>query len=323
VFTGEIFGPALQTGTFRVDVTIIDCCVDTHALFNLTVNPARPTLTSLNPNTIATGSPSFTLTLNGSDFADGAAVLWNGTVRPTTVVSASQLTAVIPSSDIVGGSEISTVLVRVQNQNGSLSNPQSFTITPANVSAVQSTAAEAGQTMTVSTAPTSVGSAGVSATVNNTGGDPVSVTMANYSSNPSGTAFSAGGGFTDVQIIGADSADTATVNFYYPSTVDPATEVALTLVYYNGSGWIPVQSDGNTDPTKNTNNNLDGTISGGRFTGIFSSTSTPKITELSGTVFAAADLTPVIILISTPASPTQVQTAVPISISYSAAGNAS
>jgi hypothetical protein len=109
------------------------------------------------------------------------------------------------------------------------------------------------------------GEVGVTATVNNSGGDPVSVTVANYSSNPSGTAFSAGGGFTDVQITGADLADTASVNFYYPSTIDSATEVALTLVYFNvnTSGWDPVRSTGNTPPVKNTSNNLDGTISGG------------------------------------------------------------
>jgi len=162
---------------------------------------------------------------------------------------------------------------------------------------------------------------GVTATVNNTGGDPLSLTVANYTSNPSGTAFSAGGGFTDVQITDADLADTATVNFYYPSTIDPATEVALTLVYFNGSGWVLVRSHGNTDPVKNTNNNLDGTTSGGRFTVTFSSTSTPKITELSGTVFGAADITPAITLVNSTASPTPLQTTVPISITYSAAGN--
>jgi hypothetical protein len=151
----------------------------------------------------------------------------------------------------------------------------------------------------------------------------VPVTVANYSSNPSGTAFSAGGGFTDVQIAGADSADTATVNFYYPSTIDPATEVALTLVYFDGSGWVPVRSDGNTAPSKNTTDNLDGTISGGRFTVVFSSTSTPKTTALQGTVFGAANISPAITLISTPASPTPIQTAVPISITYSAAGSPS
>jgi hypothetical protein len=66
---------------------------------------------------------------------------------------------------------------------------------------------------------------------------------------------------------------------------------------------------------------LDGTTSGGRFTVVFSSTSTPKITQLQGTVFGAANTAPGITLVSTPTSPSPIQTAVPISITYSAAGN--
>jgi hypothetical protein len=97
----------------------------------------------------------------------------------------------------------------------------------------------------------------------------------------------------------------------------------LTLVYYNGSGWVPVRSNGNTDPIKNTTDNLDGTISGGRFTVVFSSTSTPQITQLTGTLFGAANIAPTITLVSTPVAPMQVQTSVSVSVTYSAAGNPS
>jgi hypothetical protein len=85
------------------------------------------------------------------------------------------------------------------------------------------------------------------------------------------------------------------------------------MVLYEAMAYVPI---------KNTTDNLDGTISGGRFTVIFSSTSVPKITELSGTVFGA-DITPLITLVSTPASPVQIQSSVPVSITYSAAGNPS
>jgi len=281
-------GSAFPVGTTTVNCAATDAFGNAISCsFHVTINPPPPTLTSLSPDTMTAGSSSFTLTVNGGDFANGATVQWNGAARPTTFASPVQLTAAIPASDVVGGPAITTVLITVLNPNGALSNPLSFAITPANVSAAQTTAAEPGQTVIVSTAPMSAGSTGVSATVNNTGGDPASVTVANYSSNPSGAAFSAGGGFTDVQIAGADLADTATVKFYYPSTIDPATEVALTLVYFDGSAWAAVKSSENRDPVKNTGDNLDGTISGGRFTVLFSSTSTPKITELNGTFFAA------------------------------------
>jgi hypothetical protein len=40
------------------------------------------------------------LTVNGTGFVSGAAVLWSGVIRPTTFVSSAQLTAAIPAADI-------------------------------------------------------------------------------------------------------------------------------------------------------------------------------------------------------------------------------
>lgn len=317
-------GSAFPLGTTTVNCTASDGFGNTASCsFNVTVYPPPPSVTSLSPNTAPAGSPGLTLTVNGSDFISGAVLQWNGAARPTTFVSSSQLSAAISAADLVGGSDIVTVMVNVVNPDGAPSNPQSFAITPASVSAAQTTAAAPGQAVSVSTAPTTSGAIGVTATVNDTGSSPVSLTVANYSSNPSGTAFNAGGGFTDVQVAGASPAVTATVSFYYPSTIDAATEVALTLVYYNGSGWVPVRSNGNTDPVKNTTDNLDGTISGGRFTVVFSSTSTPQITQLTGTLFGAANIAPTITFVSTPVAPMQVQTSVSVSVTYSAAGNPS
>jgi probable HAF family extracellular repeat protein len=250
------------------------------------LNPPSPSLASLGQNTAAAGSAAFTLTVNGGNFRNGATILWNSSDRPTTFISPSQVSAEISASDVAGAADIVTAIVTVRNPNGAVSNPESFTITPANVSVVQSTAAEAGETVSVSTAPAVSGQSGVTATIENTGADPVTVTVANYSSNPSGTAFDAGGGFSDLQIVGATASMSATANFYYSSTLDAATEATLTLVYFNGSAWVPVRSAANTDPLKDTSENLDGTISGGRFTVVFSDTSTPRITELNGTFFA-------------------------------------
>lgn len=46
-----------------------------------------------------------------------------------------------------------------------------------------------------------------------------------------------------------------------------------------------MQSSGGTDPAKDTTDNLDNTVSGGRFQVTFDSSSTPGVTELTGTVF--------------------------------------
>jgi hypothetical protein len=186
----------------------------------------KPIIRSLNPTSRSAGGSAFTLVVTGIGFAQGSTVYWNGTPRSTTFVSANRLEASMPSSDLATTADITTIAITVVGPTGSTSNPKAFTIlgSQGNVAAVDSSVAVPGQPVTVSTAPTTAGQIGVSATLNNTGGDPVSVTVANYSSNPSGTAFSAGGGFTDVQITGADPADTATVNFYYPSAIDPATK---------------------------------------------------------------------------------------------------
>ena len=59
-----------------------------------------PTISALAPNSMAAGSASFVLTVNGTNFNGNAAINWNGTAQTTTHVSANQLTATIPASDV-------------------------------------------------------------------------------------------------------------------------------------------------------------------------------------------------------------------------------
>ncbi|MCI0400489.1 MAG: IPT/TIG domain-containing protein, partial [Gammaproteobacteria bacterium] len=67
----------------------------------------------------------FTLTVNGSNFINGSVVRWNGADRTTTFVSATQLTATIPASDIAtAGTAAVTVFTPLPG--GGASYPQSF-----------------------------------------------------------------------------------------------------------------------------------------------------------------------------------------------------
>ncbi len=59
------------------------------------------TVSSLSPNSAASGSPALTVTVNGSGFAADATVLWNSGALPTSFVSPTKLTAVIPATDLV------------------------------------------------------------------------------------------------------------------------------------------------------------------------------------------------------------------------------
>jgi hypothetical protein len=65
-----------------------------------TVNNPAPSLSTMSPATATAGGSGFTLTVSGSNFVPGSFVQVNGANRSTTFVSATQLTAVIPASDI-------------------------------------------------------------------------------------------------------------------------------------------------------------------------------------------------------------------------------
>ena len=246
-------------------------------------------LDSIEPLRATAGGGAFPLGVTGAGFTAGSVVHWNGTPRDTLVLSPTLLTATIPASDLAIAGDIATALVRVANPGGQISDPLPFTITSAKVERSASSLALPGESATASTTPTVAGKAGVSATLtNNTDGTgPATVTAATYSVNPAGGTIFAGGGFVDLRVVGADPTDTAAARFYYPTTVTGAIEANLKLTYWTGSAWAEARGSGAVAATKDTTNSLDGTVSGGRFSLNFDDTSTPKITELGGTVFSA------------------------------------
>src|SRR5437016_6055757 len=74
--------------------------------------PVAPVITLLTPGTITAGGSAFTLTVDGVNFFFMSSVLWNGSARPTTMVSNTRLHAFIAAADIVSSStaniEVST-----------------------------------------------------------------------------------------------------------------------------------------------------------------------------------------------------------------------
>ncbi len=257
-------------------------------------DPVGLAIETVTPSTAPANSPAVSLVINGAGFDATTIVLWNGVVRPTTFVSASQLTAQIPATDLQIAGNVTAVQVTVRRLDGVTSNPRPFIITSPNVSSVASRIVLPGEAGTVSNVPTVVGDAGVVAVVSNLGAPAnLTVTVATYTSNPTpATVVEVGGRFVDLQITGAAAGDTAQAQFYYPSTVNGLVEANLQLLYFNGSDWAAVRSSGGTEPTKDTTDDLVGTVSGGRFLVTFDNTSTPKITELNGTVFTATVVEP-------------------------------
>jgi uncharacterized protein (TIGR03437 family) len=94
-----------------------------------TVNPAAAVLTSLNPDSVATGSAAFPLTVNGTGFVAGSTVLWNGSALATNYVSGIQLTAFVPA-DLVSVRAGTSAGVTVLNPGGAVSNSLTLALDP-------------------------------------------------------------------------------------------------------------------------------------------------------------------------------------------------
>jgi hypothetical protein len=73
------------------------------------------------------GAPAFALTVEGTGFVEGAAILWDGIERPTTFVNATQLQAAVGATDLVPAR---TIGIRVRNPSpgGGGSNTEMFAI---------------------------------------------------------------------------------------------------------------------------------------------------------------------------------------------------
>jgi FG-GAP-like repeat len=91
-------------------------------------NPVPLIYLPLAPMSAAPGGAQFTLTVNGANFVPGATLNWGKTVLETTFVSASQLTAVVPSTDLATAT---TALITVTSPapGGGTSNSEYFTVT--------------------------------------------------------------------------------------------------------------------------------------------------------------------------------------------------
>jgi trimeric autotransporter adhesin len=73
-------------------------------------------ITSIAPTSVPAGSAAITLTVTGSGFLSTSVVQVNGASSPTTYVSATELTAAIPATDLVTGT-----MLQISVSNGSTS----------------------------------------------------------------------------------------------------------------------------------------------------------------------------------------------------------
>ncbi len=90
--------------------------------FNTTIGTPTPAaaITVLSPSSINAGSAPFILTVTGSPFASNSVVQWNLVNLTTTFVSSSEVTAVVPASDVA---QAGTVNITVNTPGSAQSNP--------------------------------------------------------------------------------------------------------------------------------------------------------------------------------------------------------
>jgi len=174
---------------------------------SFTVNPANnpvPIASSLAPSSATAGGAAFVLAVTGAGFVPGAVVRWNGTDCITTFVSATQLTAAIPATNLATA-VIETVTIFNPAPLGGLSNGLSFTVTNPvpSISSLNPTSKRAG-------------AAAFSLVVNGSGLVPGSIVRWNGADRP--TTFGATAEIT-AAISAADVAakGTATVSVFNPA----------------------------------------------------------------------------------------------------------
>lgn len=92
---------------------------------SFTVLPNSPTISSLNPTSVVTGSGQFTLHVTGSNFASTAVVRVNNSNRDTTFIDSSHLDATILATD---DSSSRTLTITVQNPFNKISNSQTVIV---------------------------------------------------------------------------------------------------------------------------------------------------------------------------------------------------
>jgi IPT/TIG domain-containing protein len=90
---------------------------------------ATPVILSLDPPSAIAGTSSFTLTVNGANFAGGAVVRVSGSSQSTTFVSPSKLTATILSTFIANAG---TLQITVTNPGTPASSAVAFNVLPNN-----------------------------------------------------------------------------------------------------------------------------------------------------------------------------------------------
>ena len=96
----------------------------------------KPVITGLVPNNANSGGPAFTFEVDGTNFASGAGINFNGAAQATTRVSATKLTTMIAATAIMNSGTVPVTVTNPAIPGGpygggtaaATSTPMTFTI---------------------------------------------------------------------------------------------------------------------------------------------------------------------------------------------------
>jgi hypothetical protein len=79
-----------------------------------------PAISNLNPTSATAGSPAFTLTVTGTNFASKATVNWNGAAQTTTASMAGQLSISVPASAVATAATVQITVTNPATSSGGI-----------------------------------------------------------------------------------------------------------------------------------------------------------------------------------------------------------
>lgn len=161
-------------------------------------NPV-PAITTFVPASATSGGASFALIVNGTNFLASSTVNWNGTLRATTFVSASKLTAQISAADINAAGSAGVTVVNPA-PGGGTSAAQAFAIGAAGVNPAPAI---------IAVGPTSAAAGSATFALTVTGTNFVSASTVRWNGSARATTFVSSTQLT-AQITAADVAAVTT-----------------------------------------------------------------------------------------------------------------
>jgi uncharacterized protein (TIGR03437 family) len=197
----------------------------------LTSPSLQPGINSLTPNSVETGSGTFTLTVAGSNFVPGTVIRWNGLGRRTTFVDSTHVSAEITADDVSGAGR-AVVTAFNSSTGGGSSLPRNFNIGSAPQTSSAGFVSAANPTGGNQLAPLAIGSLygqNLAPALAVAGAPPLPFTM-------QGVTLTINGGFAPLFFVSPGQ-----INFQMPNIIStgPAT-VTLTITQGAQSTSVPV-----------------------------------------------------------------------------------